>query len=93
MNKKGLTQFVTIMLAVTIVVLALALGGSVREFTDDARAENSTIGGQGLDCDNETLSDYTTGTCIIADLYIPTFIGVLMGLAGAVIGARIIFAR
>jgi len=84
MNNKGQVVFYGFMLGIVIIVLALALVVPVKEFVDDAR-DNSQ-----LNC-TSTTSNFEKGACIVADLTIFHFIGGLIFIAGAIIGARIIF--
>jgi len=89
-SKKANVTLYGIMLALTIIVLALALAPSVRYFTNNAR--NATSGDTiGMDCNNASISDFTKAACIAADINLFYFIGGLILLAGAIITARIIF--
>lgn len=90
MNKKGQVVLYTLMLAVVLILLALALapaltsiGGTIRADTTDTQI--------GLNCSNPNLDDYYKGTCMIHDLTTPFFIGAIIGIAGIVIGAKIIW--
>ena len=90
-NKSGNVTIYGIMLALTVIVLALALAGPVKEFTDTAR--NNTDGDTiGMDCSNGTISDFTKAACVATDLNIFYFIGGIIVLAGVIISARIIFS-
>ena len=91
-NKRGQVIFYTLMLSVVVILLALALANPVKEFVNTARApttENST----GLDCLNGSISDFDKGTCMLVDLNTPYFIGILLALAGTIIGGRIILGE
>jgi hypothetical protein len=97
-NKKGQMFFFTLMLMIVVIILAIALAPAIKQNVDNIR--NKTLAsvdsssselGSGLDCANTSISDFTRGTCIITDLTLPTWIGVLLGLAGAILGARLIF--
>ncbi len=90
MNRIGQLFFFTLMLAVVVIILMLALAPIVLEFTSDAR--NATINGQttGLDCGNSSISDFDNAACIVTDLTLPYFIGILLAIGGAMIGARLI---
>ena len=89
LNNKGQTVFYTLMLGLLIVVIALALTPVVKVFVDDAR--NSTSDTQvGLDCSNESISDFTKSQCIITDVSIPYFFFGLIGIALLVIGAQVV---
>ena len=92
MNKKGFTTvFYTFMLALTIIVLALALSGPIKETVDNARNE-SYEGYYGLNCSSTTISDYDKATCVVADMSIFYFIGGLIFVAGMIIVARLVFS-
>lgn len=87
MNNKGqIPIFFTLMLGITIIVLALAFAPVVKEFVDDARDVNS------LGCNNSTISTFDKATCIVADVSTFGFIGGLLMLAGVIIGARLVFS-
>ena len=79
-----------IMLALTIIVLALALAPVVRDFTESARNESSgdTIG---MNC-STTTDDFVKAGCIATDLSLFYLIGGLLVIAGVVITSRIIFS-
>jgi len=90
-NSKANVTIYGIMLALTIIILALALAGPIRESTDNARNESDgdTIG---MDCGNESISDFTKAACVATDINLFYFIGGLIFLAGVIISARIIFS-
>ncbi len=88
MEKKGQVFFFTLMLGITFIVLALALAGPTRSFIDSYRANITDEGQPGLDCQNDSISNFDKGACIVTDLSIFHFIGGLIFLAGAVITAR-----
>lgn len=52
---------------------------------------NGTITTQGLDCDNSSISMYDKSTCVVTDLGIFYFIGILIFIGGAIITSKIIF--
>ena len=90
-QKKASITLYSIMLALTIIILALALAGPIRESTDNAR--NQTDGDTiGMDCGNESISDFTKAACVATDINLFYFIGGLIFLAGVIISARIIFS-
>ena len=90
MNKRGQVVIYTLMLAVVIIILGLALIPSLNESNQNARAD-TTDTQIGLNCSNPNLDDYYKGTCLIQDLTMPYFIGGVIGIAGLVIGAKIIY--
>ena len=91
LNKKGQVFFYALMLGFTLLVLALALAGSIKDTVDSARAATMDEGQPGLDCSNSTISTFDKGACIVSDLTIFHFIGGLIFIAGAVITAKLIF--
>lgn len=98
MNSKGLTgSLLNIMLAVTIFILALALAPGLTSSINNIRNQTDTgEQGIGLNCvlvngsSNNTLSNFQEATCVATDLISPLFILALIGIAGAIIGAKIV---
>jgi hypothetical protein len=91
MNKRGSVLFYSLMLGITVLVLALALASPTKTFIEDAR--NQTVGDTiGLDCDNSSISNFDKATCVATDITLPYFIGGLIFIAGALVTAKIIFA-
>ena len=91
MNNKGQVVIYTLMLGVVLIILALALAPALKVFSDTARAD-STDTQIGLNCSNPNLDDYYKGTCVVQDLNTPYFVGIVLGIAGMVIGAKVIFS-
>jgi len=83
MNNQGQVVFLAFMIGVTILILALGLAGGLREQTDNAR--NST----NLDCGNSSISTFDKATCVVADANLFYFIVGLIGIAIAIIIARL----
>jgi len=90
MNNKGQVVFFSFMVGLTILILGLALAPAVKQSTDLAR-NASTDSSIGLDCDNESISNFDKANCIATDILLPYFIGFLLLLAGAVVLGRILF--
>ncbi len=90
MNNKGQAILVGLMVGLTVIILALALAPAVKESTDNARNE-STGDWVGMDCNNESISNFDKAGCLAADITLPYFIGFLLFLAGAVIVGRLVF--
>lgn len=88
MNRKGQVIFYTLMLAIVIVVIAMALIPVVNNFTNDAR-NTTTDTRVGLDCSNSSISDYQKSQCMLVDAATPYFFFGLLGIALLVIGARV----
>jgi len=88
MNKKGQMVFYTLMLGIVILVLALALAPAGKTFVDDAM--NSSTGDFiGLDCSNESISNFGKGACIVTDFSLFYFFGGIIIIGLGVIGANI----
>lgn len=89
MNNKGQIIIVTFMIGLVVAILALALAPAVKQFTDDARNE-STDSSIGLDCDNDSISNFKKAGCVATDITLPYFVGFLLLLAGAIVTGRLI---
>jgi hypothetical protein len=87
LNRKGQVVFFGLMLGVLIVVLALGITPVLKSFVDNARSP-TTDTSVGLDCNNESISDYQKSQCTITDLSLPYFFLGLIGIALLVIGAK-----
>lgn len=88
-GKKGQVFFLTMMIAVVFILFALAVAPAIKQFSDTAM--NSTSATQvGLDCNNETISDFDKANCVAVDLYNPYFVGFLVFAAGIIIAIRVI---
>lgn len=91
MNNKGQTIFLGLMLAVTLIILALAFAPGLKSSVDEARNVSNPNNIANLDCTNDSISNVNQLTCIVTDLSIFHFIGGLIFLAGIIIVARIVF--
>ena len=90
MNNHGQIFGYAIMLSLVLLVLGLALASPIKEFADDAM--NSTSGDNiGLDCNNESISNWDKGSCTILDWSQAYFIVGILLIALAVLTARILF--
>ncbi len=78
------------MVGLVVVILALALAPALQSQIDDAR-KVSTDSSIGLDCSNESISNFDKAACTVTDISLPYFIGFLLLLAGAVVVGRIVF--
>jgi hypothetical protein len=87
-DKKAQTTFYGLMLGIVIFVLALALAPPVAEFTNNVRNETGEFGG--LNCTG-TDNNFIKATCIVADLNLFYFIGILVFMAGIVVTAKYFF--
>ena len=89
MNKRGQTWAYGFMLGIIIFILALALAPSVAQFTNDAR-NDSTDGYTGMNC-SAPRDNFIRATCIVTDLSLPYFIGILIFMAGIAVTAKYFF--
>jgi len=91
MNKKGSVILYSLMIGLTIIVVALALAPAVQESTE--RARNVTDGDAvGLNCSNDSISNFDKATCVATDLTLFYFVGSLLLIGGVIVGAKIIFS-
>lgn len=90
MNNKGQVMVFAVMLGLVIIIVALALAPAVSQSTTSAM--NTSVGDTiGMDCNNDTISDFNKAACVAVDISLPYFVGVLLLIGGAVVTARIIF--
>ena len=90
MNKSGQVWAFSIMLGLTIIILALALAPAGQSVIEDSM-NASTADMIGLDCNNSTIGDFQKGTCTILDFSTFYFFGGLILIGGAVVTAKIAF--
>ena len=88
---------VAFMLAVSVIIIGIALAPVLNQATTSAMSENATTlygdnsdTGNGLNC-NGGITDFTKAGCWVLDMGQVLFIGGLIALAGTIIAARIIF--
>jgi len=83
-NKKGQVNiFISIMLGVVLFFLGLNLAQSLSQVVQDARAEGQ------LNC--STVTTYQDkANCVVVDSMLPLFVGTAFGIAGFLIGGRIL---
>ena len=79
------------MLSIVIIILALAFAGPLKTTFEGIAAPN-TNSSQGLDCANTSISDFDKATCSSLDIAMPMFIGAMIAIAGAIVGARLLFS-
>lgn len=82
--KKGQTALLALMIGIFIFMLAMVFIDPISDVITEARATDQ------LDCDNSSISDGHKMTCLIVDLLLPYFIGVVIAIAGGWIGAKLI---
>ena len=94
------------MLALTVLVFALGIAFPVKQAIDNANnvttntphnytlpngtVTTGNITTIGMDCNNESISTFNKGACIVSDLSMFYFIGGLIFLAGTIIAARVL---
>lgn len=89
LNNRGQAVFYTFMIALVVIILAIAFAPTLKQFTDSAR--NSSSDTQvGLDCNNESISNFDKANCVVVDLGLPYFILGLIGIAGVIFGAKLL---
>lgn len=89
-NKKASVVIFTMMLGMIIMILALALAPVIIESTTSAM--NPSNGDTyGLDCNNESISNFDRASCIAVDLSGFYFIGALIFISGLIITAKVTF--
>ena len=92
MNNKGQVSMVAFMIAIVVIIIAMALAFPTRQVADNAYNQTYDDGrAEGMDCSNSSISDYVKAPCIIADITPAFFIGGLIGLAGLIAGAKILW--
>ena len=92
MNKNGQVWAYTLMLGIVLFVLALALAPAGKHFVDNAM-NTSTADFIGLDCSNDSISNFQKGACVVVDFSLAYFFGGLILIAIAVIGAKLTFGN
>jgi len=89
-NIKGQTVIFALMVGLTIIILALALAPVVSESSE--RARNESVGDTiGMDCSNESISNFDKAACVAIDISPFYFIGILLLIGGGFIAMRVIF--
>lgn len=91
MNKKGQVGIwaYALMLGITVIIIALALAPSLQDVGSEVM--NNTVGDTlGLDCNNDTISNFQKGTCVITDFSMFYFFSGLVLIGGSIIIAKIV---
>ena len=84
LNKKGQTAMLGLMIGVFVFMLAMVFISPLSDVISESRAAGQ------LDCANVSISDGMKLTCLMVDLILPYFIGVVIAIAGGYLGARIL---
>lgn len=83
-HKKGQAIFAGIMVAVMIFIVAVIFIEPIKDFVIIARNTDN------LDCGNSSISTGNRLTCILVDMYLFYFFGILLAAAGSfVVGKRV----
>jgi hypothetical protein len=89
MNKRGQVVFIALMLGILVFVLAYAFAPGLTSTVNNVM--NHTFQGElQLDCDNSSINEFQKGSCLLVDLTPPYFTGILLGLVGLIILAKIV---
>jgi len=91
MNKRGQVQMYALMLGIVVIILSLALAPIIMDISTDAQAADSGDT-MGLDCSNESISNFDRITCYATDLTPFYFVGSLLMIGGVILTVKIIFA-
>jgi len=90
-SKQASIQIYGMMVGLVIIILALALAPAGKEFIEDSM--NETTGDVlGMDCGNESISNFDKAACTVMDFSLFYFFGGLIFLAGTIVVGRIIFS-
>ena len=89
MNNRGQAIFYTFMIAIVVVLLAMSLSPIVGSFVNDARGPSSETA-VGLDCSNESISDYQKSQCVLTDAATPYYFYGMIAIGLLIIGAKVI---
>lgn len=84
MNSKGQTAVLGLMIGVFVFMMAMVFIDPIKDVIAESRGTTQ------LDCDNSSISDGNKATCLLVDLILPYFIAVVLAVAGAWIGAKIL---
>lgn len=82
--------FYGLMLSIVVIILAMALTVPLKQHVEVIMA-NDTGTTQGLQCSNASISSYQQAQCFLTDVTMPYFFFGLLAIAGAVVGAKVVF--
>lgn len=92
MNKRGQVIFYGFMMGIVVIILALALAYPLRQSVDIAMNSSSDTN-IGMDCSNESISDFDKISCYAVDLSPFYLVGSIIMIGGVFFLGRIIFAE
>lgn len=81
-GKGGQVALVSLMIGIFVFMLAMVFINPLKDVIIESRASDQ------LDCDNSSISDGSKMTCLIVDLIMPYFIGIVLAVAGAWVSAK-----
>ena len=84
MNRRGQVMLVGLMIGIIAFMAAMVFIDPIKDVVTVSR------GATQLDCSNDSISDGNKMTCLMVDLLLPGFIGVVFGLAATAIGSKFI---
>ena len=84
MNRRGQVFLVGIILGILGFMAAMSFIDPITDVIGEARDTDQ------LNCSSTTITDGRKATCLLVDLTLPAFIGICMGVAGALITAKFI---
>lgn len=84
MNIRGQVFLIGLMLGIVGFMAAMIFIAPIADVITEARGTTQ------LDCTNSSISDGHKMTCLLVDLTLPAFIGIVIGVAGALISAKFI---
>jgi len=84
MNNKGQVFAVGLMLGILGFMVAMVFISPLTEVIVEARDTDQ------LNCTSTTITDGRKATCLLVDLILPAFIGIVLALAGAYITAKFV---
>lgn len=94
MNKNGQVMFFTLMIGLTVLILAMALAFPLKEVIDNTTNytgnASTSYANQTLSCNNDSISTFDKGACIVSDLSMFYFIGGLIFLVGSILAAKVL---
>jgi hypothetical protein len=93
MNKgqAGIIYIYGLMLGILILLLGFYLAPAISESSKNAMNESSGDF-YGMDCNNESISNFQKVNCLATDLTMPYFIGFILLLSLAIIAGKVIIS-
>lgn len=93
-NKRGSVIIFSMMIAIVVIILGLALSPAISEITTIARNNVTVENGiniTGMDCNNESIDNFVKAACVSTDISLFYFISAVLLIGFAVIGAKVAF--